>query len=81
MAVRFLEPDTSSVTIVPADGVPTFIVVQVSERRHAVAQFDTNRCGIYATTYTVVTKPMCWQDAHEQCAELARKKAEACGHS
>lgn len=77
MAVDFQKPDTDKIYTQPRDGLPFFIVVQVSQRRHAVAQFESNAGGLYATTYVVVTEPMSWQDAQERCAELTAEKNQA----
>lgn len=78
MAAFFESPDLSNIYISPAQGLPFFLVVQVSERRYAVAQFSTNNVGVeYATEYVLVTKPMSHRDAHSRAQFLRIEKMNA----
>lgn len=77
MAAEFLQPDTGKIYIKPADGLPFFLVVQVSSRRFAVAQFDSNASGDIPTTYVLVSAPMSYDKANQLCRDLTDEKHEA----
>lgn len=85
MAAEFLEPDLGNIYTPPPDDTLFFVVVQVSKRKYAVAQYDGSCIGTNSTDrarcpqFVIVTEPMSYQKAYDRAISYRNQKLSAIG--